>query len=189
MKYKEINRKYTEIVQEWMAKGYVINTSTMSGHQGEIAKIDLTNGIAIIRVSIHSFSNFRLDTSGVKILVGRSFNDATPHNQTNYDTIWTDRMENISTESFYKLCASRFAEDWYGTEEEAKAAADKRFKRWEQRHIWSTEYQPNEKALAIAKRIVREKMGYKRVDIPDVKLVKEGRKYIVKYHGKAYTLK
>lgn len=35
MKYIDINKRYTEIVTEYMARGYIINTRTMSGSQGE----------------------------------------------------------------------------------------------------------------------------------------------------------
>jgi uncharacterized protein YeeX (DUF496 family) len=55
MKFAEINRRYTEAVAEWLAKGYTINTATMSGTQGEFAKIDLTDGKEIIRVVVAAY--------------------------------------------------------------------------------------------------------------------------------------
>ena len=50
MKKHEIEAIFTAKVQEYIAKGYTISTTTMSGHQGEIAKIDVTNGEELIRI-------------------------------------------------------------------------------------------------------------------------------------------
>jgi len=50
MKFETINRKFTEVVSEWIGKGYAFNTATMGGSQGEIAKVDLTDGKEIIRI-------------------------------------------------------------------------------------------------------------------------------------------
>lgn len=64
MKYADINKRYTEIVSEYMAAGYTLNSSTMSGSQGEIASIDLTDGKAIIRVLVSRFNDWRLERQG-----------------------------------------------------------------------------------------------------------------------------
>lgn len=57
MKYAEINKRYTEIVSEHISKGYILNTATMTGSQGEIASVDLTNGEEIFRVVISRFND------------------------------------------------------------------------------------------------------------------------------------
>ena len=44
MKFIDINRKFTAAVSSYMAQGYYINAASMSGSQGEIAHIDLTDG-------------------------------------------------------------------------------------------------------------------------------------------------
>ena len=44
MKYIDINAKFTAAVNNYLAQGYIINTASMSGSQGEVAHIDLTNG-------------------------------------------------------------------------------------------------------------------------------------------------
>ena len=46
MKFENINKKFTEKVNEYISRGYYINAGTMScsGGQGEISHIDLTNG-------------------------------------------------------------------------------------------------------------------------------------------------
>lgn len=50
MKYIDINQKFTAKVAEYIAKGYTINTATMSGSQGEVAHVDLTDGKQVVRV-------------------------------------------------------------------------------------------------------------------------------------------
>ena len=46
MKYVDINKRFTEIVSEYIAAGYMMNTSSMNGSEGEISKVDLTDGKA-----------------------------------------------------------------------------------------------------------------------------------------------
>ena len=46
----DIRRVYTEKVTELLSQGYTIFPDTMGGHQGEIAKTDLSNGSEILRV-------------------------------------------------------------------------------------------------------------------------------------------
>jgi hypothetical protein len=51
MKYAEINKEYTQVIAEYLNKGYVINTSTQSGtYSNEIAHCDLTSGDDLVRV-------------------------------------------------------------------------------------------------------------------------------------------
>ena len=50
MKYIDINQNFTAKVAEYIAKGYTINTATMSGSQGEVAHVDLTDGKQVVRV-------------------------------------------------------------------------------------------------------------------------------------------
>ena len=94
MKYAEINKRYTEIVAEYMAKGYTVNTTTMGGSQGEIAHLDLTDGREIIRILVDSFHEWT-DTSldGVEIRVGRAAAEIKPNYSECHQTIWNNRLE------------------------------------------------------------------------------------------------
>lgn len=58
--FADINRRYTDIVNDYIQSGYDINTSTMSDSQGEIAKIDLTNGTEIVRILIDDSTDYHL---------------------------------------------------------------------------------------------------------------------------------
>ena len=72
MKYIDINQKFTAKVAEYIAKGYTINTATMSGSQGEVAHVDLTDGKQVVRVLLDSFTEYDSfnSLSGLEIVVG-----------------------------------------------------------------------------------------------------------------------
>ena len=72
MKYIDINAKFTAAVNNYLAQGYIINTASMSGSQGEVAHIDLTNGKQIVRVLLDSFTEWEdyNNLKGLKLVVG-----------------------------------------------------------------------------------------------------------------------
>ena len=57
MTYADINKMFTAEASKYLARGYHFNTASMSGSQGETAKVDLTNGTEIIRVLLRTFSD------------------------------------------------------------------------------------------------------------------------------------
>lgn len=183
MKYSDINKRYTEIVTEYMTKGYTINTASMSGSQGEVAKIDLTDGNEIIRIRIASFSDWKANVEGFEIIVGKSTDNVKPNSNETFGTIWDKHLEIIHSERFYQI-SREYRHDYYSTEEDAKRASEVRFERYERRHIKYKKYEASEKALEIAKRIVRRKMGYIRINTANLQLRKGANGYYVKYNGK-----
>lgn len=187
MKYIDINKRYTEIVTEYMTKGYTVNTASMSGSQGEIAKIDLTNGTEIIRIRVASFYGLRNDVEGIEIIVGKSTDDVKPHSNGRNETIWDSRLEVVHSERFYQI--GRYGNDYYGTEDDAKRASEVRYERYERRHIESKKFEESPKAMEIAKRIVRRKMGYSRINYSDLQLYKVANGYFVKYKGKTCSIR
>ena len=130
MKFESINKRYTETVAEWMAKGYYINAATMCGHQGEISKIDLTNGKEIIRICLESENNAceRIEDhfysfESIRLVVGCSTDNVKPNDASTWNALWTSHLEIISTEDFYKI-GDRRGSAWYGTREDAIAQQD-----------------------------------------------------------------
>ena len=186
MKYIDINKRYTAIVAEYMTKGYTVNTASMSGSQGEIAKIDLTDGNEIIRILVKSFSDYRNDVDGIEIIVGKSTDDVKPNSNERFGTIWDSRLEVLRTERFYHV--GEYNNDFYATEEDAKRASDIRTERYIRRRIKNKKFESSEKAMEIAKRVVRNKMGYKRINASEVKLSKTDRGYFVTYRSNTYKL-
>lgn len=128
MLFKDINKRFTEIVAGYMAEGWYINTATQRSSQGEVSKIDLTDGKEIIRVLIDTFTDYEAgarfynNLEGIQIIVGKPEADdrLRPNNQNDWVTIWNNKLEIIHEERFYQVgrenrCGSKF----YGTREEA----------------------------------------------------------------------
>ena len=142
MKFAEINAKFTATVAEWMAKGYSINTTTMAGSQGELGKIDLTDGKEIIRVLLDEFGSpcVKIDNryyhlEGAKLIVGRVKDNIQPNVPSTYNTVWNNRLDVISCEEFYEIGrAKRNGQKWYGTKDQAIAQQDIEWNRYLARH-------------------------------------------------------
>ena len=190
MKYSDINRRYTEIVAEYIGKGYTINSASMSGSQGETSKVDLTNGSEIIRVMVDTFSDWETGIEGVEIIVGRALNpDVLPHSNSGWATIWNNRLEILNQERFCKIGEDRRHGIHYGTEEEAAAASAKKLSRYIARTSSRQTENITDKAMEIAKRIIRKRFGYERIREADVTVSKYKNTYIVGYRNKTYRLR
>ena len=121
MTFKDINARFTEIVAEYISRGWRMNAGTMSGSQGEIAHIDLTDGASIIRVVVESFTDYENQTEGVEIKVGRSTDKVKADGQRDLATIWNNRLEIICAEKFYQIGRERRdGSKFYGSKEEAE---------------------------------------------------------------------
>ena len=193
MKYADINKRYTEIVTEWIGKGYTVNTATMSGSQGEKAKIDLTNGSKIIRILVCTFHDWGENTEGVEIIVGKCTDKVKPHDGIGYDTIWNNLLEVLHRERFYKI--GRNHSEHYGTQAEAKAAEEKSLERWCRKDIASYEKVDftNPKAVQIAKSYILRKNICKRVNLDNISVYKTISKkgqvlYFIAYKATGYNL-
>lgn len=125
MKRAELNTIFTAKVNEYLAKGYTFNTETMAGHQGEVAKVDLTNGEEIIRVIMERKHSWELGEC-FTITVGR----ATEVEPGITDTIWNNKLEVLDQEIFHQAA---YGSDYLITEEEARKNANKRKARVERR--------------------------------------------------------
>lgn len=186
MRYANINKKFTEVVTEYMSKGYIINTASMSGSQGEVAKVDLTNGKEIIRIKLASFSEWHKNIEGFEIVIGKSTDNVKPHSNCTWGTIWDGHLDVIKSIRFYTL--SRNGSDFYGTEEEALAAADLRFARYKARNTSCQTEDVTDKAKEIAKKVIRREFGAKRISEADIKVTKRDGKYTINYKNKSYKL-
>lgn len=187
MKYADINRRYTEIVAEYIGQGYTINTISMIGSQGETAKVDLTDGTEIIRVIVATFSDWKANIDGVEIIIGRAVDKSiNPHNNSGWDTIWNNQLEVITTERYYKIGRNS---NHYGTQAEAEASADLRVKRYIARESTRKTENVTDKAMEIAKHIIRREFGIKRICEADITVSKCNGAYTVGYRNKFYRLR
>lgn len=186
MKYADINKRYTEIVAEYIGKGYAVNTFTMSGSQGETAKIDLTNGDEIVRVMVATFSDWSLGIEGVEIIVGRvTDKDVEPNSNSGWGTVWNNNLEVIANERFYKIGRDSKV---YGTQAEAEAASALRTKRYIARESHRKTVNLTDKAMEIAKRVIRREFGIKRICEAEINVGKYNGVYTIGYKNKVYRL-
>ena len=167
MTYQNINRRFSEIVSDYLQKGYYFNTSTMEGSQGEVASVDLTDGKEIIRIlskNFHEYSDGRYYLDGIRILTGRAPGSITP-NSSRGGTIWNNDLEILREEKFYRI--SRSNGGFYGTMEEAVAAYDLHFTRCCQKYVDEKILLPDA-ARQIALRWVRKQPMLKSARLRDI---------------------
>ena len=190
MTIDDINRKFTEIVSNYIRRGFTINIGTMGGSQGEEGRVDLTNGESVIRVLLDRFVDYgELALDGYEIVVGTATDDVKP-NEYGHVVIWNSRLDVIEHHKFYFVSNSSYGtygKKFFGDEAAAKAAAEKRFERCSRKRKVNERKQFAGKALKIAESVVRRHMGIKNVskDKLEVYKAREGgkNKYFVKYRS------
>lgn len=133
MTYADINKMFTAEVSKYLARGYHFNTASMSGSQGETAKVDLTNGTEIIRVLLRTFSD-GWDKQGTELFVGRVAEKENVRRDVAYcvNTIWNNRLEPVSSQRFYEVNGYGDSNKFYGTEADAEAVSKVRMRRYAQ---------------------------------------------------------
>jgi len=204
MKFETINRKFTEKVAEYMARGYIINTSTLGGHQGEIAKVDLTNGTEIVRILLNSVSACDAKNNDyhhfeiVRLLVGRVTDRAIPNSPNQWNTIWNDNLDTLHVEDFFEIGhQQRNGDKWYGTRAEAVAQQNKQRER--RRATWEASGEPlSEAAKEIVLPFVRRQPRCKSVKCSEIESItkhhiesRTGKRYVkytIKVRGQVFDL-
>lgn len=203
MKFEQINRRFTEKVAEMLSQGYIMNATTMGGSQGEIAKVDLTDGKKIIRVMLSTEHNWerigdRFYTFDKVILtVGTNTDKVRIHGSDRFcDTIWNQHLADIVTEEFYQIGRRG---NWYGTKEEAVAQQDKAMKRLDLEK--GGKDITSEASARIVLPFIRRQPRCKSVTVSDIEKIekkvmyfydeRDSRpvKYIVTARGHRYTMK
>ena len=188
MTKNDIRRIYTEKVTELLAKGYIIHPETMSGSQGEMAHIDLTNGSEILRVLIESkhIIGRRLYGDTLIIRVGR----CTDTIDSCWRTIWNDRLETLS-----EIKLAKISDNFYTTPEEGMRMAEVRLSRYDWRvHNRDQRTELGDAYKLVALRWLRRQPRMKTCRLEDIdRMVKLTRKdklvcYEITAKGKEYRL-
>lgn len=134
--FAEINKEFTRTVAAYIAEGYIINTRTMAGSQGEIARVDLTRDGELLRVLLeHTFEHGKTLTgrryylNAMKLTVGRCTEPVETDSFSTWATVWNDKLEILRERLWYEAetpngelyCDLNEALDWfdkmYGKEE------------------------------------------------------------------------
>ena len=133
MKKQEIRRIYTQKVTELLNQGYTIFPDTMSGCQGEIAHIDLTDGSEILRVLLTRDTRYDRDEGGywgdtIHLMVGKAAPDTRICRGWRDSTIWNNRLEPRFEIEWADLSEGR--KEWYTDMEEGRRVMELRRKRY-----------------------------------------------------------
>lgn len=198
MKKKDIEAIFSQKVAEYLANGYTINTTTMSGHQGEIAKIDVRKGDEIVRILLESTSEYAREFHArrelVILTVGRNTDPQVLKDNNNpFDTfcrtLWNDKIEPIEQRRFYQINSRA---DFFTENVEAyDAMLKKQISRY-QNSDEPVKKQLHGLAEQIGQRFIRRKLGKTRVSIADIRVFNntyDGRAhYSVEWHGHSYGI-
>ena len=115
--------------------------------------------------------------------------DVRPNNNDNWATLWNNRLEVLQQERFFKIGENRVSGTQYGTEAEAKAAAELRLKRYIAKECSSKSKTFTGEAIEIAKRVIRRKFGANRIATAYVMVFKYDNAYCVSYRDRTYRLR
>ena len=168
MLIRDLDLIYTNKVKEYLNNGYTIHTLSMSGSQGEMAKIDLVKGKEIVR--IYTDTEYKSGYNEIHIYVGIS--DIIPYNNS-YNTIWNSHLKIIEDIVFYTY------KNYITSDKEEilniKKKADER--RNPCREDVYIDIPVNDKTKAIVLRKINS--------LPKCKSIKNVKR-IIKYYSKAY---
>ena len=191
MKKQEISAKVTEIINNYLSKGYVIYPKAMGGSQGQDFDIVLRNGNDGVAISGWSSGSYRsskkygmsMDTYEIWIEtfnVGM-FEDYDYVFWLQFDKDSYNWKEDQQVISYFKPSHDK---DWYVTEDEAVAIYEKQCKRAEfkyNKHSTIKTFK-SDKAKKLAVDIARKHPGYKRTKLEDVNSISLSINYLGKKH-------
>ncbi len=185
MNRKDIDRLFNQQVAELMNQGYYIHTGTMAGSQGEVAKVDLSNGKEILRVLLTRSSGWGETYDDIiSIKVGRS----TDKLRSSWDaTIWNNNLEIIS-----EIKLAKVTDNFFTTLEESKRMAAVRYERWLRKHTCEQELGETYKSVAL--RFLRRQPRMKTCTLDDIESMTRSRTkngqlcYRIRAKRNTYTL-
>lgn len=191
MKFNAINKMFTEKVAEYIAKGYIINTGTMGGSQGEIGKVDLVKDKELIRIWLNSESagNWMDDNAFhgnmVFLRVSKWNQEFTNHN---FDTVWMRDLTHLEELKFYKVDTYK---DWYidDLDEAIKFQKIRQSRYFDKPFKNAPEYlEMTDAVKEIASNIMKRKHGYSRISRDELRVRKSNKGYTVLYRDRSYKL-
>lgn len=194
----EIEAIMSAKVAEYISKGYILSTTTMSGHQGEIAKVDVKKDDEIIRILLTGESD--LDDEGtvykVTLTVGRAQDKVRRHSpfDTMATTIWNNRLDTIEETVWYSV--DRNADCFSTDKAEIIAQHKKQIERYRNREDNHGAVELSDKAKEIVLPFIRKQRGFKSAKVTDIMTVHrhladkwDGMHYVIRMtNGKTFKL-
>lgn len=186
MNHKDIDGLFNQQVAELIRQGYTIHTSTMSGSQGEIAKVDLSKGNELLRVLLTRTTDWDVTYSDIiSIQVGRANTSA--YNSLGR-TIWNNSLEILS-----EIKLAKISDTFYTTLEEGKLISELRCQRRRWRRSKEIE-NLGDAHKSIALKFLQKQPRMKTCTLSDIESMtrvrtRQGRaSYQIKAKGKIFTL-
>jgi len=180
-----IREQFTLIANEYTKKGYTFSI-TMSGHQGELMKVDLTNGKETIRIRLdREDAGKELMYASIHVIVvekfDKSLNDI-------WTTLWNGKGELVDKIEYYPI--DKYDKNIFTTDiEEYKAVQELRLARFHATNIKETKSYTSDKAKQIALNFVHKQPKCKTKKIKDIDSVVRGKGYFrIITTGKDYYL-
>lgn len=163
----DINAIYTNLVSEYISKGFVINFRIVRGSQGEESKIDLTNdnGKTIYRIWILT-EYFDVSDRKLMIVIEKFSNCEAS------DTLWFGRGEKIFERIFYFITRRRSRNIYVKSKDNFEIIREIQKSREDLEYKESCRLiELSDSCKKIALKIIRKKKGYKTVKIDDLNSV------------------
>lgn len=168
MTIKDINKLFTDKMLEYINDGYVVNTNTMGGTQGEQAMVDLTNGEYIIRLYIDIKSESLINHLHI---IAERVKMIKKYKRGWDNTIWNGQNEVIYDKSFIEIDYGRYYVDVESDEyKEIKAKRKKRYE-YDFRNVRNIIYLENPKAKEIALKLIKKNPRTKTTKEKDISFV------------------
>jgi hypothetical protein len=174
---KEIRRAFTEKVNEYLAQGMEISIRTMSGSQGEVSKVDLTDGKFIYRIRLdreHKMfdEDFFYGYCDTIELTVEKFEDSGRNEFDAWETLWSGKGELIEAHTWYSLDRDKTA--FVDSMEEMGRIFKVRDERRACRRVVSQKI-TDDRRIALVHKMVKKHKGYASVNKKAIeKVVREG---------------
>lgn len=172
MYFSDINKRFTDIVAEYIGNGYTINAATMCDIEEEIAKVDLTNGNEIIRIQLRPEYSKSDKVEFISLEVCKCPVNILPNYHNNLYHVRRNSLEILECEQFYQVGEKRAGRVFYGDYDHARYAAIVRTERKYRNETSDTFMELTEKRMEIVKRLLRRKFPYREIKECDIALVK-----------------
>lgn len=166
-----ISKTTTEIAKSYIENGFVFS-NTMSGHQGELYKVDLYKDNKVVRIRVEEQRSRINKELRVICIYVEKFNVLNPYMRMH--TLWNGKGEEILYLEYYII--SRFSRD--GEEvltddiNEVKRIEELRYKRYYLKRVDYKNVFDNDKARKIALKFVNKQPKCKSIKLNDIKVEK-----------------
>lgn len=159
---KELSEIFTQKVNEYLAKGFLVWYSHCSGSQGEEMKVDLSNdnGNTVYRIWMEKRYSCSIPSGRISIFI-KKYNDAK-----NKRTLWMNQGETVFEKSFIDI-DKHCDKDVYCDTEHQTYFENKKRERFESRIVFSDARNINISKKVLLK-CVKAQKGYKTVKEKDI---------------------